>query len=204
MHDQLVIPPCDVLIHAGDITGKGAIRALARFNLWVQDLLDAGTVKDAVYIAGNHDLTLDRARAMAVPLLTAGHYLDNSLVYVGPTPAELLCVYGVPEQPEFQDWGFNVTEERLVELYDQVPPDVDILVTHGPPKGVLDKNRQGVRCGSSALLDWIDKHQPRLVVCGHIHEGYGTALVGRTLVVNASTCTVAYKPTNQPIILDVH
>lgn len=207
-HSQLVIPECDLLIHAGDITGRGAMSKLEAFNTWIADLIADGVVGDAVYIAGNHDITLGGAEKGDVEryegVLKAGQYLNNSMAYVhNAEEEEPLCIWGIPEQLAFCDWAFNTDEEGLAQRFAAIPEGVDVLVTHGPPKGVLDANTGGIACGSLALLDWIQKYEPRLVVCGHIHEGHGIAMVGNTLVVNAASCTYDYKPTNQPIVLEL-
>jgi Icc-related predicted phosphoesterase len=201
MHSKVNIPPCDVLIHAGDITGRGALEKLSAFNAWGKALMEEGIVKqDFICIAGNHDLSLETNKARAEHQLKDLTYLNNNSAFVGK---ERYHVYGIPETLRFCDWAFNVTEEVIEDKLEAVPDNVDILVIHGPPWTVLDMNKEGTSCGSYALLTWIKKAQPKLVVCGHIHEGYGLALVGRTLVVNASICTAAYAPTNQPIVLDL-
>jgi len=70
---------------------------------------------------------------------------------------------------------------------------VDILITHQPPYGYLDlvKNKEapktwnGKHAGSPIILDYINKHQPKYHICGHIHEGKGTVKIGKTTVINA-------------------
>ncbi len=69
---------------------------------------------------------------------------------------------------------------------------VDILLCHQPPYGILDKvtaefapkDWQGKHAGSKIILDYIRKHHPRYVICGHIHEGKGSKSVGNTEVIN--------------------
>jgi Icc-related predicted phosphoesterase len=73
---------------------------------------------------------------------------------------------------------------------------LDILVCHQPPYGVLDKvnfpgvpkSWKGKHAGSKAVLDYIKKHPPRLVLCGHIHEAKGEAKIGKTKIYNLGCC----------------
>ena len=70
--------------------------------------------------------------------------------------------------------------------------NLDILVCHQPPYGILDKvnfpgipkNWKGKHAGSKVILDYIKKYQPRYVFCGHIHEAKGKAKIGKTEVYN--------------------
>ncbi len=69
--------------------------------------------------------------------------------------------------------------------------NLDILVCHQPPYGYLDKVGppapemwHGKHAGSKVILDYIKKHQPKYVFCGHIHEGEGKAKIGKTEVYN--------------------
>lgn len=202
-HSSACIEECDLLIHAGDITYRGEKLQYHKFMVWVEDLLDLGIVKkDVVFIAGNHDLTLEQNPSLHLEVFPYGTYLYCSKTTV-TQDQQALTVYGIPHQLEFGTWAFGTNEQGLAKLLSEVPEGVDILVTHGPPKGVLDKNKTGDCCGSQALLDWIKSYKPKLVVCGHIHESYGTQWVDNTLVVNASTCNAKYKPINEPIYVDI-
>ncbi len=65
-----------------------------------------------------------------------------------------------------------------------------ILVTHMPPYGVKDFVNQDVsHVGSHGIRDYIDEHDVRLVLCGHIQESQGIEALsqGKTVVVNAGT-----------------
>jgi|TARA_Y100000310_G_scaffold335720_1_gene418483 Icc-related predicted phosphoesterase len=70
--------------------------------------------------------------------------------------------------------------------------EVDILICHQPPYGILDKvtNKHapkawyGKNAGSKVILDYIKKKQPKYVFCGHIHEGKGKKKIGKSLVEN--------------------
>lgn len=181
---------CDLLLVAGDITFRGTLSKYLAFNDWVSKI----RAKHKIIVPGNHDLTFESDFETS-----AGHMPEVFVLNQESMICEGLKVYGEPRQPEFHNWAFNVPREEMAEVWAQVPSDTDILLTHGPPRGVGDRTAHGEHVGCQAQREWILKHQPRLVVCGHIHEGYGQYLLGRTLVINASICSLNYKAVNRPI-----
>lgn len=74
-------------------------------------------------------------------------------------------------------------------------PKVDILVSHIPPHGILDridspfvpKDWIGKHAGSKLILNYVEKKQPRFVICGHIHESKGEEKLGQTRIINAGS-----------------
>ena len=191
-----LLEPSDVLIHAGDFTGSGTIQEIAKFNNWLNSL----DIATKIVIPGNHDLLFEKDWTHAVSLLTAADFVLNQS---GTSIGNGLLVYGEQRQPEFNNWAFNVPRDKMKYVWERAPQDTDILVTHGPPYGVGDKTLDGDHAGCKYQRQWIEEHQPRLVVCGHIHEGHGIYSIGRTVVINAAICTRQYKPTNRPIHIEV-
>ena len=91
--------------------------------------------------------------------------------------------YAIPVTP-FKDWSCDLTEAQGADLLSGCG-EVDVLITHSPPKGVVDVTSQGVSLGSTAVLDTIKRVKPPLVVCAHIHDSWGqSAKVGGSHVVN--------------------
>ncbi len=89
---------------------------------------------------------------------------------------------GVPVTP--WDWSFDLDDEAAGEMLAACPGEA-ILVLHSPPKGHCDSNGGGLNFGSTALLRAIEEKNPRLAVCGHIHESWGCeSQVGGTPVRN--------------------
>jgi Icc-related predicted phosphoesterase len=82
------------------------------------------------------------------------------------------------------DWSFDLSEEdAAVELADC--PEGGVLVVHSPPRGHVDASSAGDHLGSTAILETIERRQPRLAVCGHIHESWGqSSRIGATDVRN--------------------
>jgi Icc-related predicted phosphoesterase len=117
---------------------------------------------------------------------------------------EGIKIYGSPQTPQFGNWA-HMYDRRSSELvWDQVPNDTQILITHGPAKGILDQTDYGDLAGCEGLYKKI-MQLPDLLIhcCGHIHEAYGTQRKGDKLFVNASSCTLQYNPTNPTIVVDI-
>ncbi|CAF3653777.1 unnamed protein product [Rotaria socialis] len=110
-----------------------------------------------------------------------------------------------PYQLEFNNWAFNLPSNsiEIKQAWSQISNDVDVLLTHGPPENIFDKNSLGLRTGCAQLLARVNIVKPRLHVFGHIHEGYGRIDSDSTIFVNASTCDVNYQPTQGPIVIDL-
>jgi Icc-related predicted phosphoesterase len=190
------VPDCDLLVLAGDYCRDHADAFWYRdaFAPWVDRA--AGRMK-IVGVAGNHDFIFERAPHM-VPRMNWAYLQDSGVEWGG------LKIYGSPWQPRFFDWAFNADEPDLKKRWDAIPADTDILVLHGPPYGHGDFSPYGrVHTGSMSLLTRIEAVQPRLVVAGHIHSGYGTYRIGKTLFVNASLVDEAYRPVNAPIVVEI-
>jgi Icc-related predicted phosphoesterase len=196
MHSGVIIDECDVLVHAGDITGRGELMALESFNRWIA----LQPAKHKLVIAGNHDFCFQNEhRAAAKATVTEYTYLQDEAVVI-----DGVKFYGTPWQPWFYNWAFNVESETVREtIWANIPDDTDVLIVHGPPHGYGDRCKNGDRPGCKKLLDRIREVKPKYVICGHIHEDYGLHELDGTTVVNASICTLQYKPTNSPIELEI-
>jgi uncharacterized protein len=87
---------------------------------------------------------------------------------------------GIPTTPF--PWSWDLSEEEAERALESCPESLDVMVLHSPPKGYLDGPRS---IGSEALLHAIERVQPRVAVCGHIHECAGEeASVGATRLYN--------------------
>lgn len=91
---------------------------------------------------------------------------------------------GIPVTP-FGSWSYDFSEAEAETLLADCP-DGAVLVSHSPPKGVVDRDSSGRSLGSTAVRDAIEETAPRLTVCGHIHGSWGeTGTLAGTPVVNA-------------------
>ncbi len=194
-HRRLELPAGDVLIHAGDFCGSGRREQVVEFAAFFRALPH----RHKIVIAGNHDRALELDPDLGPALFEGCHYLLDAGVTI-----EGLSVWGSPWQPEYHSMAFNLPRGRaLRERWALIPTDVDVLVTHGPPHGILDRTLSDHEAGCDELLAALQRVRPRLHVFGHIHEGYGRHEEHGTLFVNASICTPAYEPTNPPVVVDL-
>jgi Icc-related predicted phosphoesterase len=185
-HDGLVLPAGDLLIHAGDFSKRGRLDEVAKFMDWFGRLPHT----HKVLIAGNHDFLAEKDPHVFQSLVPTGvTYLNDSGTAIGG-----FKIWGSPIQPWFYDWAFNRRRGADIQRHwDLIPTDTDILITHGPPLGVLDKTVGGDLVGCADLIAKVQAVQPRLHVFGHIHEAHGQEVRGATTFVNAAVLDLDYK-----------
>jgi len=182
------IPPCDLVVLSGDITGGPAYVN----DRWRPDLSDghwrdwlrgpfsdwASKAGHVIMIGGNHDTAIER---YGPPTLSNLEYLcDSQSVFGGWN------FWGMPWIPTFDRLAFNLDKEPFVEKCSLIPPNINFLVCHAPPFGILDRTNSGFLAGSMATLEAIDRIQPKIVTCGHIHEARGLRQRGRTTIINSA------------------
>ena len=98
---------------------------------------------------------------------------------------------GIPVTP-FGAWSYDFTEDEALELLRDCPSGC-VLVSHSPPKGILDLSSDGKKLGSEAVRQTVENKKPGLVVCGHIHGSSGqTERLEGTTVVNAGPRGIIY------------
>ncbi|PRP91216.1 Calcineurin-like phosphoesterase superfamily domain protein [Enhygromyxa salina] len=193
---EIVVPPGDVLIHGGDGCKTGTLDEARQWGAF----LDAQPHAHKIAIAGNHD------RCFEADLDAARAQLPSKLEFLHDSGCELDGVryWGAPWQPWFLSWAFNLPRgPELGQKWALIPDNTDVLVTHGPPHGILDRTYAGEPVGCEELRAAVARVRPRVHVFGHIHEGYGVASRDGTMFVNASTCTLSYRPTNAAIVVDL-
>jgi Icc-related predicted phosphoesterase len=197
MLNRVIIPDGDVLIHAGDLSGSGTLVDMVK----ELNLLKKLPHKHKILIAGNHDYLAERNPGLMKTLCT-----DAGITYLQDSAIEIngLKIYGSPWQPEFNNWAFNVPRGYLHKYWDLIPDDTNILITHGPPKGIRD---YAPACGSVGCEELLSRvtalKNLKLHVFGHIHHSHGTSTLNEVTFINASTCTESYKPSNVPITIEL-
>jgi len=161
----------DCIIHSGDASNSSnssvSIRELELFIDWYKSL----DIKYKVYVAGNHDSAIARG------LITKKHFTDAGIIYLEDevTWVEEFCIVGSPYTPTFGNWSFMKSRQVMGAHWEKLPnEDIDILITHGPPKGVLDltEDYDGnvLQVGDSDLLNKVIKLEPTYHLFGHIHN----------------------------------
>ena len=99
---------------------------------------------------------------------------------------------GVPVTP-FGKWSFDLSEEQATKLLERCP-DHAVLISHSPPKGLVDRSSSGQSLGSTAVRDAIIQKKPLLVVSGHIHASGGkSATLNATPIVNAGPAGIMWE-----------
>lgn len=161
----------DLVIGAGDFCNRreGLTEAMAML---------AGIGKPFVAVPGNCE-SAEELRAAAPEGMTVLH--GEGAVIGGLRLFGL--GYGVPVTP-FGDWSCDLSEDAAAALLAGCEA-ADVMVLHSPPKGVADVTATGHSVGSTAIRDAIERVQPQLAVCGHIHDCWGQeGMIGATRVVN--------------------
>lgn len=207
MHENLPsLPGGDVLIHAGDISEKGYTHEVKKFLKWFDTVRG---YDHKIFIAGNHDFLFEQQERLAKEIVdefdSVTYLFDESVEVYTPDYESKVKIYGSPWQPRFYNWAFNVDRDsdELENIWKRMPDDVDILVTHGPPKKILDLNsHDNYHCGCERLEKVIWKKDPKLHVFGHIHEGYGWMSKMKTHFFNASSVDKSYNMVNEPFNIE--
>ncbi|EER26314.1 hypothetical protein D8B26_003325 [Coccidioides posadasii str. Silveira] len=184
------LPKGDVLIHAGDITNRGTEKELDKSLKWIME----ADFEAKIIIAGNHDTLLDPNLSQNQKLsweekpwrrlqgLTE-YTFASQFIYLNHEAKEIRLrsphgpktrfkVFGSPYSPILPGWGFGYLPEHAKSIWDEIPSDADILITHTPPAGHLDI-ANGKSIGCQALWQRLWDVRPRLVICGHVHESRG-------------------------------
>ncbi|MEQ9694174.1 metallophosphoesterase family protein [Shimia sp. SDUM112013] len=161
----------DLVLAAGDFCNarRGLDKAL--------DLL-AGLTAPVVAVPGNceSEAELRDAAPEGWHVLHGGGVMIDGVTLFG-------LGYGVPVTP-FGNWSCDLTEAQAAEALAGCA-GADIFVTHSPPKGIADRTSTGLSVGSTAIREAIQRLQPKLAVCGHVHDCWGEeGKIGATRVVN--------------------
>lgn len=196
------IPDCDLLILGGDYQTQkyGWMQWRDVYVPWINDIAERGI--KVIGVAGNHDWMFIRER---------DNLIRANWTYLQDSGCEFngLNIWGSPWQPRFFDWAFNLDESELELKWNLIPDNTDVLVLHGPPHGFGDlspysrSGGQYERTGSPSLTKRIKQISPKLVVCGHIHSGYGMYMCDDTMIVNAAQVNEQYQLTNKPVLVEI-
>lgn len=203
-HNSLVMPPGDVLIHSGDITNRGTIPKLAAFAAWIKNQ----DYKHKIMICGNHDFCFQNPNHnVAVNILREAGvtYLQDS-----GTTIESINFWGSPWQPFFYNWAFNLQRgSALIEKWSLIPDDTNVLITHGPPRGILDLVDEGfgntIHEGCDDLLVRVNQlSQLKLHVFGHLHYAGGNIETKNgKIFANAAMVDDRHNQSRSPLVIDI-
>lgn len=194
LHRSVRVPDADILIHASDITNLGSIPCIRDFNDWLGELPH----RYKIIIAGNHDSPFQARPETTKKLITNGIYLQNESVEI-----EGIKFWGSPYTPIFMEWSFEMNESKRKTLWDTIPDDTDVVITHGPPRYILDKDPWGESVGCGFLAARLLKLKPKLSIFGHLHESYGIYKYRGTTYVNCSQMGRGFNFINKPVIIRI-
>jgi len=195
------IPEGDCLIHAGDFCNRGALEEAEDFLKWFSN----APHPYKIFCAGNHDWCFEIAPTAAKALIPPNVvYLENSSINISG-----YNFYGSPVTPWFLDWAFNVPRGADIKKYwDRIPEAgcVDVLITHGPPFGILDQAVPmfgSEHLGCEELAERVKDSVPLVHCFGHIHGGYGKSSIGQTQHFNCSQVNESYRVVNKPWVIEI-
>lgn len=202
------LPPidaCDVLVLAGDLCPPWVEPDVQRAWLsgpFAQWLNAAPVEQGVVAVAGNHDECL--RDACQVPKLPWSYLQDAAAELAG------LNFRAAPWTPPLAGWWVELPERELEAKWPLIPSGTDVLVTHTPARLLGDAvpapsfTGKGVRNVGSASLRWaLQRVEPQLHLCGHVHEGHGIFRLGPTVSANVTVVDSSERPRYQPMAFNV-
>ena len=192
---DVILPEGDVLIHAGDYDVR-EFMGLVYLNEWFGELKHK--FKHIIFIAGNHDFYLQKEDKDRIrEIVSNAIYLEDDSVVI-----EGIKFYGYPWTPMFMNWAFMADIDKLKERTDWIDSDTNVLISHGPPFGLLDQLEPGgFHVGDPALRNKVKEVAPQVFICGHIHESYGRTTDYKTDYYNVTLLDEMYTMVHEPTII---
>ena len=194
----------DVVVFSGDMSGRGHKHEIEDFLVWYS----AMPIQNKIFISGNHDFFWEKTDELDIKI-----FLENrGLIYLNDSEIVIdgITFWGSPITPFFHNWAFNrLPGDDIAKHWELIPEDTDVLITHGPPYGILDQvnnsysSDNGKNVGCPQLRTKIETIKPQVHCFGHIHEGYGQLSMAGITYINASIMDAQYEPTNKPISLEI-
>lgn len=207
----------DVLVLGGDYTARDKMIQWGEFFHWLKNQ----PYRKKILIAGNHDNILEKMYPKTEQQARELAEIREFLKIMGEETEdfEYLCDSGT-EFEGVKFWGspwslhffginplctaFTGSENKLAEKFAKIPENIEILITHIPPYGILDLVGSNYHAGSKNLLKEVCiRSTIKFHVFGHIHEDYGKKIDKRigehTTFINASHVNRKYQPVNPPI-----
>lgn len=194
---KLKIPKGDVFIHAGDFDCYRYQAELIDFNNWLAEV----PCRFKIVVAGNHDgLLEDMGKLQTQICISNAIYLEDAGATIGG-----IKFYGSPITPEFNNWSFMRNRGSAIRKYwDNIPKDTNVLITHGPAFGILDKEPKGEHVGCLDLQKKVlSLKDLKVHVFGHIHYSYGQKKIKGTTFINASVMNEEYNLVNEPVVIEI-
>jgi Icc-related predicted phosphoesterase len=214
------VPPCDLLILAGDICPdrigtRHAMRAPRQQQAWFNETarpwLVSRPAAHRIATWGNHDwcgqaCDFSEDAPSRAPTTRLQIVVDE-LTHVRLSGGTTVSVWATPWSNQFMNWAFMKSPPELGELYASIPAGIDILVSHQPPYGYGDfllesDGTNGPHLGSHELRATIDRVKPRLVICGHFHEGRGRYDHDGIPIYNVSVVNDYYQLVHPATVID--
>ena len=166
LHREVEVPAGNILICVGDFTMFSKnLSAIEDFNEWLGDLPH----RHKIVVPGNHEYFLESNPDRRTLLDNANVLIDEGIAIEG------LNIYGSPMTPLYgAAFGKSSAQDRE-RHWGKVPDDTHVLVTHGPPFGILDRlPHQRVGMGDPELRNRIKNLSfLKLHAFGHVHGGHG-------------------------------
>lgn len=217
------IPPCDLLLVAGDICPDRVRDTVAMFQPQVQSVwfdrmirpwIAASPARHRIATWGNHDFCGQACdfsadmpgRASSTTLQIVVDQL-TAVPSAASAGARDVTVWATPWSIAFGDWAFMKAGEELAAAYASIPAGIDVLMSHQPPYGcgdlVTDLSGDRVHVGSRELLATIERVRPRVVVCGHIHAGHGRYEHQGIPIYNVSVVDERYRHVHDATVIEL-
>lgn len=206
---KLEIPECDLLLSCGDYSFRGASHVVKAFHEW----LSQQKATHIISVQGNHEVWVeknwDEARLIAQTACPRVHFISHDLVEI-EHENETYKIFGSAWTPFFHNWAWNARRgDEIRRYWDQIPLDVDVLITHGPPQYIGDTvyYADGVtpreHVGCEDLMNRI-LQLPKLKhhFFGHIHGSHGHTYFKDTHFHNVAICDEMYMPSNSVTIIE--
>ncbi len=208
-HELLKIPTgIDAVVHCGDESESS--------NVWLNepesrkffDWFCRLAIPTKIFVPGNHSTAIEQG------LITPDTYKDVKFLIHQQIEWQGLKIFGSPYTPMFFNWSYMKPRPELEPVWQSIPDDIDILITHGPPKGILDvtkdmDTRQPVNVGSNSLTRHVTQRiNPRVHAFGHIHDepkinNFGFVKQNDIHFINCSCCNLRGQLKNHGFVVEL-
>lgn len=207
--------PCELVCICGDTVPLEIQSNSRKTKQWLSEQFkpwaEALPCKKVIFIAGNHDIYYKMEfMNIKFPKDSKVTYLFHEKYAYKASDGKEYLIFGTPFCKQFGNWAYMEDQEELEKLYQAIPYNCDILLTHDQPYGYGDIILQdiywntGEHIGNPALRDAILLKQPKYLLCGHLHSTTHSCVeIRKTKRYNVSIKDEQYNPVYEPLYLEI-